>query len=340
VFNNTSNNNINSKIPFFQMKEKHPFHLVDSSLLPVVTGFSAMLVVMSLVFYWHPSAIKSVISFDGLLMQIAFFIFIGVLFSWFITVVKESGQGHHTKVVRTGLRYGMALFIVSEVMFFFAFFWGFFHFSLSPSIAIGTVWPPKSIQPMDIWGLPLVNTLLLLTSGVTITMAHHAILKGSTFTKHNEFSKHLLVTIILGTTFLICQGIEYKYGVTFKWKENVYGSSFFVTTGFHGFHVTVGTIFLLFCYLREIITINEPWKPKTGSNGIVIETLVGLMSSIFSKTLSRQALLNAIPNMQVNWARYSFTKEQHFGFEAAAWYWHFVDVVWLFLFITIYWWGS
>lgn len=332
-------------LSFFKNKEKHQFHLVESSLLPVVTGFAAMLVVMSLVFYWHPSS-ASAIYFDGFLMQIAFFIFITVLFCWFITVVKESGQGHHTRVVRKGLRYGMALFIVSEIMFFFAFFWGFFHFSLSPSIAIGCIWPPKSIQPMDIWGLPLVNTLLLLTSGVTITLAHHAILEKSNFTSHQKFTKHLLVTIILGVTFLICQGIEYKYGVTFKWKENVYGSSFFVTTGFHGFHVTVGTVFLLFCLLREIATIppwNKLYRLDSGkSNGAVIESLIG--SSLFivfaMDRISRADLLNYLRQSAINMSKYSFTKEQHFGFEAAAWYWHFVDVVWLFLFITIYWWGS
>lgn len=331
----------NKELKFFGTKEKHQFHLVDSSLLPVVTGFSVMLVVMSLVFYWHPSAVPVVNHFDGLLVQLAFFIFISVLFSWFVTVVKESSQGHHTKVVRNGLRYGMALFIVSEIMFFFAFFWGFFHFSLSPSIAIGCVWPPRSIQSMDIWGLPLVNTLLLLTSGATITMAHHAILKGSTFTSHERFAKHLLVTIILGVTFLICQGIEYKYGVTFKWKENVYGSSFFVTTGFHGFHVTVGTIFLLFCFIREIITIPQVGiRVNRKANGFIAEFLAGMIIIFSAKKVSHSQALNRLSRFQLHLARYSFTKDQHFGFEAAAWYWHFVDVVWLFLFITIYWWGS
>jgi heme/copper-type cytochrome/quinol oxidase subunit 3 len=328
---------------FFRAKEKHQFHLVDSSLLPVITGFSAMLVVMSLVFYWHPSAISTVVHYDTWLMQVAFFIFISVLFSWFITVVKESGQGHHTKVVRAGLRYGMALFIVSEVMFFFAFFWGFFHFSLSPSIAIGCIWPPKGIQQMDIWGLPLVNTLLLLTSGVTITLAHHAILQGSTYSSHQKFAKHLLVTIILGLTFLVCQGIEYKYGVTFKWKENVYGSSFFVTTGFHGFHVTVGTIFLLFCFIREIITITSLFQiPDTFTqyNGVLFEVPSALLSTLTFGKISREDLITFLYYLQFRMGKYAFTKEQHFGFEAAAWYWHFVDVVWLFLFITIYWWGS
>jgi heme/copper-type cytochrome/quinol oxidase subunit 3 len=314
------------KVPvFFRNKEKHPFHIVDSSLLPVVTGFSAMLVVMSLVFYWHPSIISNVIHVDTLVMQISFCIFLIILFSWFITVIKESGQGHHTKVVRTGFRYGMALFIISEIMFFFAFFWGFFHFSLSPSISLGMIWPPKGIQPMEIWGLPLLNTLLLLTSGVTITMAHNSILKATTFVEHQKFIKHLFVTILLGISFLICQGIEYKYGVTFTWKENVYGSSFFITTGFHGFHVTIGTIFLLFCFTREMITLSEPIR----------------LSKLRKKyRFINDEIVPLLQQIQINMSRYAFTKEQHFGFEAAAWYWHFVDVVWLFLFITIYWWGS
>jgi len=293
---------------FFSSKEKHTFHLVDNSLLPFTTGFSAMLVAMSLVFYWHGSSVEFTAKFDSFLAEAALFIFTAVLFSWFIIVVREAGQGHHTKAVRTGLRYGMALFIISEVMFFFAFFWAFFHFSLSPSVALGCVWPPKGIQPLDIWGLPLINTLLLLTSGVTITLAHHAILKASNFSGHEAFTKHLIVTIILGLTFLTCQWIEYKYGITFKWKENVYGSTFFVTTGFHGFHVTVGAIFLLFCLVRQLITTPN----------------FELFNTKFATY--RSSL--------------SFTKGQHFGFEAAAWYWHFVDVVWLFLFVTIYWWGS
>ena len=313
---------MNNTFKFFKAKEKHTFHLVEQSQLPIITGLSVMLLVLSLVFYWHPSRSVSVHHMDIFVMHIAFIIFLTVLFSWFITIVRESGEGHHTKTVQNGLRYGMALFIVSEVMFFFAFFWGFFHFSLSPSIALGCVWPPKGIQPLDIWGLPLVNTLLLLSSGVTITLAHHAILKGGQFTFQYKFIQYLLVTIVLGIAFLICQGIEYKYGVTFSWKENVYGSSFFVTTGFHGFHVTVGTIFLLFCLIRAILT-STAW----------------FTCSLYQKVLSPQTGLS-VDTLQAYLAKHAFTKEQHFGFEAAAWYWHFVDVVWLFLFITVYWWGN
>jgi len=297
---------------FFGQKEKHHFHLVDNSQLPVVTAMSAFLLVLSFVFYLHPTSVSSLHKLDNFFFQMAWFEFTTVLFCWFFTVIYESGQGHHTLAVRKGLRWGMALFIVSEVMFFFAFFWAFFHVSLSPAIAIGCVWPPKSIQPLDVWGLPLMNTILLLSSGVTITLAHRAILKGDNYTNIDMFNKHLLATIILGVVFLCCQGIEYKYGVTFRWKENIYGSTFFVTTGFHGLHVTIGTIFLLFCLIRSLLTT---MKIQTST----------------PKTV--KAVFNYL-------SYFSFRKEQHLGFEAAAWYWHFVDVVWIFLFITVYWWGS
>jgi heme/copper-type cytochrome/quinol oxidase subunit 3 len=305
-------------------------------------------------------------------------------------------------------------------MFFFAFFWAFFHVSLSPSIAIGCVWPPKGIQPLDIWGLPLVNTLLLLSSGVTITLAHRAILKANNFTEHYIFQAHLFATISLGITFLCCQWIEYKYGITFTWKENVYGSTFFVTTGFHGLHVIIGTLFLLFCLVRSILTLlrvyndrefaiqerrflkrheylRKQFKIQTENKwkqnivGSFEELIIQFNRMYFAlkvfplAPLSRplKRAFNEMKSLKVQyradktwktlfflhlsiievfcnygayflqkqarptylwmnsvWPTYGFSKFQHVGFEAAAWYWHFVDVVWLFLFISIYWWGS
>jgi heme/copper-type cytochrome/quinol oxidase subunit 3 len=323
------NSNINNT--FFKDKEKHQFHLVDNSQLPLLTSIAAMLLVVSIVFYLHPSDSASLHGLDNMIFHLAWFIFSTVLFSWFITVVIESGQGHHTWAVRQGLRFGMVLFIVSEVMFFFAFFWAFFHVSLSPSIAIGGIWPPKSIQPLDVWGLPLVNTILLLSSGVTITLAHRAMLKSDNYTWFDNFAKHLLVTIILGVTFLFCQGIEYKYGITFRWKENIYGSTFFVTTGFHGLHVTIGTIFLLFCLIRTWLTSHRS-----------VQTVLPLINKVFGirNFAEEKTLIKEIDSLQSSFGKYSFRKNQHLGFEAAAWYWHFVDVVWIFLFITVYWWGS
>jgi heme/copper-type cytochrome/quinol oxidase subunit 3 len=180
---------------------------------------------------------------------------------------------------------GMLLFILSEVMFFFAFFWAFFHASINPSPFIGGVWPPAFLSVLDPWKVPLLNTLLLLSSGATVTWAHHSIVFGS---KTNAFLA-LVSTVFLASIFTLLQVFEYITSF-FSISDSVYGSTFFMATGFHGFHVFVGTIFLFVCLIR--LYFNH------------------------------------------------FTREHHFGFEAAAWYWHFVDVVWLFLFITIYWWGS
>jgi heme/copper-type cytochrome/quinol oxidase subunit 3 len=324
---------VNLKSIFFRLKEHHNFHLVDNSQLPIIAALATMLLVLNIVFYLHSSIIALLHYFENMTFDTAWFMFTAALFFWFCTVVFESGRGHHTIIVRQGLRYGMILFIVSEIMFFFAFFWAFFHVSLSPSVAIGGIWPPKSIQSLDVWGLPLVNTLLLLSSGVTITFAHRALLQSLTYTFINNFDKHLLATIILGVTFLCCQGIEYKYGITFRWKENVYGSTFFVTTGFHGLHVTIGTIFLLFCLIRSLITASRFWGYSFQFMKVVKR---------FFNFINQQesTFLANVQDFQNSLSKYAITKDQHLGFEAAAWYWHFVDVVWIFLFITIYWWGS
>jgi cytochrome c oxidase subunit 3 len=413
-------------MPFFKNKEQHPFHIVDRSLLPIWTSQSVSMLILAILYYFHPNFLTNMPN-AWVLYSCSLFFFTISLLSWFIQIVIESGQGHHTKAVRRGLRLGMIFFIVSEVMFFFAFFWAFFHVSLSPSIAIGCVWPPKGIQPLDIWGLPLVNTLLLLSSGVTITLAHRAILKANTFIEHYKFQAHLFATITLGVTFLCCQWIEYKYGITFTWKENVYGSTFFVTTGFHGLHVIIGTLFLLFCLVRSILTLLRVYNKKeldtemyyfrrqqdflqknlpvykSASTDSWIEFLkkysilfmremilqfhmyysalrifpAAPLAGVLERTLqdlrsAKVKYLNDKTNenwlmwhlsmietdcnisgiwlyvkvgtiyswMSKTWPKYGFTKFQHLGFEAAAWYWHFVDVVWLFLFISIYWWGS
>jgi heme/copper-type cytochrome/quinol oxidase subunit 3 len=240
--------------------------------------------------------------------------------AWFLSIVKESSQGFHTIKVQHGLRMGMLLFILSEVMLFFAFFWAFFHYSLIPATQIGAVWPPYGTQELDVWGLPLVNTLLLLSSGVTITIAHAYILRDNT----DGFAWYLFLTIVLGVTFLYCQAYEYRYGVKFSWRENIFGSIFFITTGFHGMHVTVGTLFLLFCWMRHYLTSALLEDIKENVN----------VSAILRNILH---FLGYRPSKARKWA---FLPAHHFGFEAAAWYWHFVDVVWLFLFISIYWWGG
>ena len=215
---------------------------------------------------------------------------VGVLwtmYNWWANVIREGKAGYHTPVVQLHLRYGMILFIASEVMFFVAWFWAFFDSSLFPSTvdAVGGHWPPKGVEVLDPFHFPLLNTMILLCSGTTVTWAHHALIHGD----RDGLKKGLLATIGLGILFTCIQAWEYAHA-PFAFKGLIYGATFFMATGFHGFHVLVGTIFLIICYLRAV--------------------------------------------------KGDFTPKAHFGFEAAAWYWHFVDVVWLFLFVSIYVWGG
>ena len=262
------------------MEQKHLYHLVDPSPWPISTAISALSMLIGTVMYMHSYA-------NGLL--VAFLGFVSVTASlaiWWRDVVREATyEGKHSTTVQKGLRYGMALFILSEVCFFVAFFWGFFHSSLSPNIEIGSIWPPEGIVTFDPWQIPFLNTIILLLSGATITWAHHAIVGGD----RSGALLALEVTIGLAVAFTALQAYEYIES-SFSISDGIYGSTFFMATGFHGFHVFIGTCFLAVCTVR---------------------------------------LYN-----------HHFTKEHHFGFEAAAWYWHFVDVVWLFLFVTIYWWAS
>ena len=211
------------------------------------------------------------------------------MFFWWRDVIRESREpGNHSAIVRLGLRYGMTLFIASEVMFFVGFFWSYFNFLLFPDTQGDgqTVWPPTNVHTFDPFHLPFLNTMILLLSGTTVTWAHHSLLEGD----RKNLIRGLGLTIILGLCFTMCQAIEYSHA-PFKFNGGgVYSSVFFLATGFHGFHVIVGTCFLIVCWFRA----------RGGQ----------------------------------------FTPDRHFGFEAAAWYWHFVDVVWLFLFICIYWYGA
>jgi heme/copper-type cytochrome/quinol oxidase subunit 3 len=269
-----------ANITYTKTAQRHGFHLVDPSPWPLITATAAFSLTMSGVQYMH--------GYSGggwiLLMSfIAINLSAGV---WWRDVVREATyQGHHTSIVQIGIRYGMLLFILSEVMFFLAFFWAFFHSSLAPSIDIGAIWPPKGIAVFNPWEIPFLNTLILLCSGVTVTWAHHAIVAGD----REGTILGLIFTVTLGAIFTGFQILEYSEAA-FCISDGVYGSTFFLATGFHGFHVLVGSIFLLVCLYRQI--------------------------------------------------NYHFNKHHHFGFEAAAWYWHFVDVVWLFLFTVIYWWGG
>lgn len=260
--------------------QKHGYHLVDPSPWPFVGAFAALMTTFGGVLSMH--------GYVGgrFLLTFGFISILLVMFGWWRDVVREATfEGQHTRVVQRGLRMGMLLFIVSEVMFFFAFFWAFFHSSLNPSPFIGGVWPPAHLEVLNPWEVPLLNTIILLSSGATVTWAHHAIIYGS----RKQAFLGLFFTIFLAVIFTSLQVLEYLHA-PFTISDGIYGSTFYMATGFHGFHVFVGTCFLFVCLIRLIL--------------------------------------------------HHFTKEHHFGFEAAAWYWHFVDVVWLFLFISIYWWGS
>jgi len=267
----------------------HDYHLVDPSPWPAVGAVSAFITAFGAISWMHHMYAGAPLVF-GLGV-------IGILYTmaaWWTDVVREAEfQGHHSRVVQLSHRYGMILFIASEVMFFVAWFWAYFNTALFPGdmhqIAreefLGGVWPPKGIETFDPWHLPLLNTLILLTSGTTVTWAHHALLEDN----REGLKWGLICTIVLGLSFTCVQGWEY-YHAHFAFSGHIYGATFFMATGFHGAHVIIGSTFLIVCFARA---------------------LAG-----------------------------QFTPTQHLGFEFAAWYWHFVDVVWIFLFACIYVWGS
>ena len=264
----------------------HDYHLVDPSPWPAVGALSAFILAIGFLAYMHGMSLLYIV--PGVVMVLY------TMVVWWRDVIHEAEvEGDHTPVVQLGLRYGMVLFIASEVMFFVAWFWAYFSIALFPGEAtdIGKlaythgVWPPAGVETFDPWHLPLLNTLILLTSGTTVTWAHHALLDND----REGVKWGLLLTILLGATFTCVQAYEYSHAA-FAFSGNMYGAAFFMATGFHGAHVLIGTIFLIVCLVR---------------------TLKG-----------------------------HFTPTQHLGFEFAAWYWHFVDVVWLFLFACIYVWGA
>jgi cytochrome c oxidase subunit 3 len=272
--------------------KNHDYHLVDPSPWPFIGSVSAFVMAVGAVMW------MKALTLGGLKMGPYVFGagFIGVLYTmygWWSDVVREANGGDHTRVVQIHHRYGMIMFIASEVMFFVAWFWAYFDASIYSNEAIqyarveklGGTWPPKGIEVFDPWHLPLLNTLILLTSGTTVTWAHHALLHGD----RDGLKKGLWLTVILGALFTAVQIYEYTHAA-FSFGGHIYGATFFMATGFHGAHVLIGTVFLLVCLIRAY--------------------------------------------------KGHFTPERHLGFEFAAWYWHFVDVVWLFLFAAIYLWGS
>lgn len=282
---------------------KHSYHLVNPSPWPVVGSLSLFVMALGGVVWMKGLTETGLLAKgDAIIFAIGFAGVLGTMIGWWGDVIKEGRQGHHTEVVDIHLRYGMILFIASEVMFFVAWFWAYFELAIfhghradwiiqgdAEVMKAWAHWPPPNVETFDPFHLPLINTLILLLSGTTVTWAHHALQTGD----RAGARLGLLLTILLGLAFTYVQfGIEYQEaGFAFgnMGKEtgaNLYGSTFFMATGFHGAHVVIGTLFLMVCMAR---------------------LLAG-----------------------------QFTPQKHFGFEAAAWYWHFVDVVWLFLFAFVY----
>lgn len=254
------------------------FHLVDSSPWPLYSRLLIMRIIISLynfiqTQYWN------------IIYLVILLIFLFTFFFWSRDILRErTFQGNHTFKVLNLLKFGLILFIISEIIFFLSFFWTFFHSSFNPTIELGNSWPSWGIQAINPFGIPLLNTLILISSGVRITYSHHMILNYN----FNMSLAWIIITILLGIYFTFLQFLEYKFS-SFSIMDSVYGSIFFIRTGFHGLHVVIGTSIILFRITR--ILINQ------------------------------------------------FSNLHHLIFEFACWYWHFVDLVWIFLFVFIYWWG-
>nr|YP_009731725.1 cytochrome c oxidase subunit III [Limassolla lingchuanensis]QHR79701.1 cytochrome c oxidase subunit III [Limassolla lingchuanensis] len=256
----------------------HPFHLVDKSPWPLSGSVGLLTLTSGLVMWFHKLSMS--------LMLTGVMIILLTMIQWWRDVIRESSfKGLHTIKVTLTMKIGMMMFITSEVLFFLSFFWAFFHSSLSPSVEIGLKWPPMGIISFNPMNIPLLNTMILLSSGITITWAHNAIINNN----HSQSMQSMILTVILGLYFSMLQLYEY-IEAPFSIADSVYGATFFLATGFHGLHVIIGTIFIAISMLR-ILSLH-------------------------------------------------FSSKHHVGFEASAWYWHFVDVVWLFLYVSIYWWGG
>ncbi|MBL4806299.1 MAG: cytochrome c oxidase subunit 3 [Rhodobacteraceae bacterium] len=265
-------------------EKNHDYHILQPSPWPLMGAISAFIMFYGAVMYFNTGwPWVMLVGLAGVLYT---------MYVWWADVIKESQVGDHTPVVKIGIRYGVIMFIASEVMFFFAWFWMFFKSALYPMTQIegiqeiATSFPAAGIDTFDPWHLPLINTLILLCSGAAATWAHHALAHEN---NRKDLKTGLLIAILLGVLFTVFQAYEYSHAA-FGFSGNIYGAVFFMATGFHGFHVLIGTIFLFICLMRA----------RAGH----------------------------------------FTPESHVGFEAAAWYWHFVDVVWLFLFISVYVWAG
>lgn len=250
------------------------FFLLIPSVWPFYVGLSSFSIIISFVFFFKTSSIN--------LILINFFFLVVICFSWWKEIRHETYRGNHTFLSVDNLKIGIILFIFREICFFAGFFWRFFHYSFIPATDFGNIWPPYFLQAINPFSVPFLNTIVLLRRGATVTLSHIKILN------NNNRLFFLFFTLILGIYFTFLQIFEY-YMASFSIIDSVFGSIFFISTGFHGIHVIVGSIFLFICFIRIVF--------------------------------------------------FHFSSFNHLGFEMAIWYWHFVDVVWLFLFSFIYWWG-
>lgn len=260
------------------IKQNHPFHLVNPSPWPITTSISIFILISRTIYIFKYNNISYIIYLRITLILLS-------LYQWWRDIIRErTYQGHHTKKVILNIKLGIIFLISSEIIFFLSFFWRFFHRRLSPSIEIGLLWPPKGIIQFNPFQIPLLNTIILLSSGITITWTHNSLLNNN----YSQTSQRLFFTILLGIYFILLQKYEYSEA-PFTIADSIYRSTFYLATGFHGIHVIIGTLFLLVNYVRHL--------------------------------------------------NFHFSKYHHIGIEIAAWYWHFVDIVWLFLYLSIYWWG-
>jgi cytochrome c oxidase subunit 3 len=260
--------------------QAHPYHLVSPSPWPIATSNNLFSLTTSGAFTLHFFKNLYIIFFLALTLVVY------AMGLWFRDVIFEATyKGSHTLAVQKGIYIGVILFIVSEVFFFLAIFWAFFHGAIGPDIEIGGQWPPLGIQAINPFELPLLNTVILLSSGITVTQAHHSLIEGDRKATLNG----LLITIVLALIFTLCQGVEYTVS-SFTISDGIFGTCFYFGTGFHGLHVIIGTIFIS----------------------------VGLWRVL----------------------AYHLTDNHHLGLESGILYWHFVDIVWLFLYVFMYYWGS
>lgn len=254
----------------------HPYHLVEASPWPLLMAFSLQSFAIGFV-TWITNLHANLIPH---------FLIIGFLaFLWWKDVLRESAGGYHTVIVQKGITIGFLLFLITEIMLFFSFFWAFFHSSLAPAVDIGSVWPPKGINAVNPWAIPLLGSCVLLASGFVLTLSHHAMILGN----KDLAIISMIITILLGFFFIFLQANEYYMG-EFTIADSIFGTVFYMTTGLHALHVIAGVSFLTVALIRMYFD--------------------------------------------------SFTTEHHLGLEFAIFYWHLVDVVWLFVFFSYYWWGS